>query len=31
MDKTACLWKQLKWDKFPFYVDRLSGEIIQGE
>ena len=29
MDENACLWKQLKWNKFPFYGDRLSGEKIQ--
>ena len=26
--ENACLWKQLKWNKFPFYGDRLSGKII---
>ena len=30
-DESACLWKQLKWNKFPFYGDRLSGKIIHGE
>ena len=29
-DQSACLWKQLKWNKFPFYGDRLSGKIIHG-
>ena len=29
-DEIACLWKQLKWNKFPFYGDRLSGKIIHG-
>ena len=29
-DETACLWKQLKSNKFPFYGDRLSGKIIHG-
>ena len=29
-DESACLWKQLKWNKFPFYGDRLSGKIIHG-
>ena len=23
-DEIACLWKQLKWNKFPFYGDRLD-------
>ena len=31
MDESACLWKQLKWKKFPFYGARLSGKIILGE
>ena len=26
LDASACLWKQLKWNKFPFYCDRLSGK-----
>ena len=30
MDESACLWKQLKWNKFPFYGDRLCGKIIHG-
>ena len=25
-DEGACLWKQLKWNKFPFYGDGRSGE-----
>ena len=29
-DESACLWKQFKWNKFPFYGDRLSGKDIQG-
>ena len=29
-DESACLWKQLKWNKFPFYGDRLSEKIIHG-
>ena len=29
-DESACLWKQLKWNKFPFYGDRLSGKNIRG-
>ena len=29
-DESACLWKQLKWNKFPFYGDRMSGKIIHG-
>ena len=29
-DESACLRKQLKWKKFPFYGDRLSGKIIHG-
>ena len=31
MDESASLWKQLKSNKFPFYGDRLSGKIIQGD
>ena len=31
MDKSACLWKQLKWTKFPFYGDKMSGKIVQGD
>ena len=23
-DESACLWKQLKWNKFPFYGERLD-------
>ena len=30
MDERACMSKQLKWNKFPFYSDRLSVKIIQG-
>ena len=26
--ESACLWKQLKWNKFSFYGDKLSGKII---
>ena len=26
MDESACLWKQLKWNKFLFYGDKLSGK-----
>ena len=29
-DESACLWKQLNWNKFPFYGDRLSGKKIHG-
>ena len=30
-DESACLWwKQLKWNKSPFYGDRVSGKIIHG-
>ena len=29
MDKKSCMSKQLKWNKFPFYVDRLFVKIIQ--
>ena len=29
-DESACVWKQLKWSKLPFYGDRLSGNIIHG-
>ena len=31
MDESAFLWKQLKWNKFHFYGDTLSGKIIQGD
>ena len=31
MDERACMSKQLKWNKFPFYGDRLSGKITQEE
>ena len=27
-DESACLWKQLKWNKFHFFGDTLSGKII---
>ena len=30
-DESACLWKQLKWNKFPFYDDRMSGKNIRGD
>ena len=26
-DGSACLWKQLKWNKFPFYGDRMSAKL----
>ena len=29
-DESACLWKQLKWKKFSFYGDRLSGNFYHG-
>ena len=29
-DEEDCLWKQLKWNKFPFCGDRLSAKIIHG-
>ena len=31
MDESAYLWKQLKWNKFLFHGDRLSGEIVRGD
>ena len=31
MDERACMSKKLKWDKFPFYGDRLSGTIFHGD
>ena len=31
MDESACLWKQLKWNKFHFYGDRLSEKFEQGD
>ena len=31
MDESACLRKQLKWNKFLFCGDRLSGKIIHGD
>ena len=30
MDESACLWKQLKWNNFAFYGDRLFGNTIHG-
>ena len=30
-DESACLWKQLKWNKVRFYGDRLSGKIFHGD
>ena len=29
-DESACLWKQIKWNQFPFYGDRLSGKTFHG-
>ena len=29
-DESACLWKRLKWKKFPFYDDTLSGKKSRG-
>ena len=31
MDETAYLCKQLKWNNFPFYGDKLSVENIHGD
>ena len=31
MDERACMSKQLKWKKFPFYGDRLSGKVFHGD
>ena len=31
MDERACMSKELKWNKFPFYDDRLSEKVIQGD
>ena len=31
MDERACMSKQLKLNKFPFYGDRLSVKIIEGD
>ena len=31
MEESACLWKQLNWNKFPFYGYILSGKIIRGD
>ena len=30
MDDRVCMSKQLKWNKFPYYGDRLSGEVFTG-
>ena len=30
-DESACLWKQLKWNNFPIYADKLPGKNIHGE
>ena len=27
MDDRVCMSKQLKWNKFPYYGDRLSGKV----
>ena len=31
MDDRVCMSKQLKWNKFPYYADRLSGKIFHGD
>ena len=31
MDDTDCMSKQLKWNKFPDYGDRLSGKVFHGD
>ena len=31
MDERACMSKQLKWNKFPFYGDSLSGKIFHAD
>ena len=31
MDERACVSKQLKWNKFHFYGDRLSGKDFHGD
>ena len=30
-DESSSPWKQVKWNKFPFYGDRLSGKTIHGD
>ena len=30
MDERVCMSKELKWNKFPFYDDRLSGSFSRG-
>ena len=30
MDDRVCMSKQLKWIKFPYYGDRLSGKVFTG-
>ena len=30
MDDRVCMSKQLKWNKFPFYGDRLSANLFKG-
>ena len=30
-DEGDCQWKQLKWNKFPFYGKKLSEKIINGD
>ena len=30
MDDKICMSKQLKWNKFPYYGDRLSGKVSTG-
>ena len=31
MDERACMSKQLKWNMFPLYGDRLSGNFFHGD
>ena len=30
MDDRVCMSKQLKWNKIPYYGDRLSGKVFTG-
>ena len=31
MDNRVRISKQLKWNKFPYYADRLSGKVFHGD
>ena len=31
MDERVCMSKELKWNNFPFYGERLSGKVFNGD